>query len=464
MPFPATPVHENLFHRRAAVSLDIIVVGGSISGLSAAYNLRQAGHNVRVVERSNRELKTDRALRIPPNMSKLLQHWGLGTQLRQKATRCPRVDFLEGETGNHQSSLVNHDALMKELQADMYAMHYTDLYNMIRELATRSGVQIDYNVSVVDVDVSATLDGRFSLTRERLVGRKEKHSIGPYTTYSFMVSAKAMREDPQLSSLVEDGAWSVWTGSSRCALCYLVQPDEYLVQIVQSDEDAPPSHEEIEPLSKLDMSEFEDRVQRLLALGTCAIETQHVILDPIENWHSDDGKIVLVGDSIHAAVPPSLHGAALAMEDGAVLGSLFSRLQSRGPEEILRLLKAYQEVRQERAQTTIASEADYVAFSVLDVGPSREARDEGFRVLRAQQSLDWKSTEEEVLRGRWEEYRGSFGYEAYDAADDWWVDWGVLQERMTAARSKTPVGRPDRTPIDGLKTHTVTTLSDRTLP
>lgn len=57
MPFPATPVHENLFHRRAAVSLDIIVVGGSISGLSAAYNLRQAGHNVRVLERSNRELK-----------------------------------------------------------------------------------------------------------------------------------------------------------------------------------------------------------------------------------------------------------------------------------------------------------------------------------------------------------------------------------------------------------------------
>lgn len=71
---------------------------------------------------------------------------------------------------------------------------------MIRELATRSGVQIDYDVSVVDVDVSAPsvllndgerlradmvvgADGRFSLTRERLVGRKEKHSIGPYTTY-----------------------------------------------------------------------------------------------------------------------------------------------------------------------------------------------------------------------------------------------------------------------------------------
>ena len=41
----------------------------------------------------------------------------------------------------------------------------------------------------------------------------------------------------------------------------------------------------------------------------------------------------------------------------------------------------------------------------------------------------------ERLRASWEELKGSFGYEAYDAADDWWVDWGVLRERMSAAMS-----------------------------
>lgn len=28
-------------------------------------------------------------------------------------------------------------------------------------------------------------------------------------------------------------------------------------------------------------------------------------------------------------------------------------------------------------------------------------------------------------------------YEAYDAADDWWVDWGVMAHRMAAASTPT---------------------------
>lgn len=57
MTFPTSPVLKDLFHRRSAVSLDFIVIGASIAGLSAAYNLKQAGHNVRVLEKSDGKLK-----------------------------------------------------------------------------------------------------------------------------------------------------------------------------------------------------------------------------------------------------------------------------------------------------------------------------------------------------------------------------------------------------------------------
>lgn len=53
MTFPTSPVHENLFHRKTTVPLDFLVVGGSIGGLSTAYNIRQAGHRVRVLEKSD---------------------------------------------------------------------------------------------------------------------------------------------------------------------------------------------------------------------------------------------------------------------------------------------------------------------------------------------------------------------------------------------------------------------------
>lgn len=57
MSFPTSPVLDDLFRRRSAVSLNFLVIGASIAGLSAAYNLKQAGHNVRVLEKSDGKLK-----------------------------------------------------------------------------------------------------------------------------------------------------------------------------------------------------------------------------------------------------------------------------------------------------------------------------------------------------------------------------------------------------------------------
>ena len=135
--------------------------------------------------------------------------------------------------------------------------------------------------------------------------------------------------------------------------------------------------------------------------------------------------------------PDSTNGAALNFEDGAVLGSLFSRLQTRSREEILRLLRAFQEIRQERCENTIKADAELCIFSCLPPGPARDKRNEGFAQSEANKSLDWGEEGEATLRGAWEEFRGSFGYEAYDAADDWWVDWGVMIQRMTAASNAT---------------------------
>lgn len=138
------------------------------------------------------------------------------------------------------------------------------------------------------------------------------------------------------------------------------------------------------------------------------------------------------------------------MEDGAVLGSLFSRLQSNSSEEIRRLLSAYQEIRQERCKVTLDSEWEKVSFSVLeDDDPLRKIRDAGFELARAQHSLDWKNVPESYLQGAWEEFKGSFGYEAYDAADDWWVDWGMVRVRLAAAAA---VGGVSQIALTGMET------------
>ena len=117
------------------------------------------------------------------------------------------------------------------------------------------------------------------------------------------------------------------------------------------------------------------------------------------------------------------------------MGCLFSRLESRDPEEILRLLRAFQEIRQERCETTGSADADLVTFSTLPAGPERDARDEGFRISREKtDALDWENAGDDMLSQAFEEFRYSFGYDAYDAADEWWYDWGLTLQRMNAAQ------------------------------
>ena len=48
------------------------------------------------------------------------------------------------------------------------------------------------------------------------------------------------------------------------------------------------------------------RVQILLKMGKQAVETQHVLQEPLEDWFDEDGHAVLVGDAVHVLNVSSL--------------------------------------------------------------------------------------------------------------------------------------------------------------
>ena len=55
------------------------------------------------------------------------------------------------------------------------------------------------------------------------------------------------------------------------------------------------------------------------------------------------------------------------------------------------------------------------------------------RAQKAEGAKDWSESEDSFLRTAWEEFRDAFGYDAYDDADTWWVEWGVIFERIQGA-------------------------------
>lgn len=63
---------------------------------------------------------------------------------------------------------------------------------------------------------------------------------------------------------------------------------------------------------------------------------------------------------------------------------------------------------------------------LLPEGPATEGRDAMMRLANSQSEDHWDDSE---LAGAWGDIGAVWGYNAIEAADDWWVQWGLLRER-----------------------------------
>lgn len=123
------------------------------------------------------------------------------------------------------------------------------------------------------------------------------------------------------------------------------------------------------------------------------------------NWIHPAGKMCLIGDSAHAMTPYLAQGAAMGIEDAAILGGLLEKYPST--ETLHSTLLKYEKLRLKRTAKVAAASVDSRWFTQMADGPKQQDRDEyllahpgiqkGHRNIRSQQEfLDWL-----------------FGYDAY---------------------------------------------------
>lgn len=115
------------------------------------------------------------------------------------------------------------------------------------------------------------------------------------------------------------------------------------------------------------------------------------------------------------------------LEDAAVLGVLFSRLRS--DDQITPLLYGYEDLRKPRRNTLVEVEDANHHIIMMPPGPEREVRNAEWRRWReAEEARGGAEVEEGELKRQFDEICVIWGYDAIDAAEDWWVKWGMLRE------------------------------------
>jgi salicylate hydroxylase len=141
----------------AGVSLQVLVVGGGLAGIATAFALQRAGHAVAVLERSESACTpSDGGLRSPPNMTRILNHWGLAPRLALTAVKCPQFRFHQAD-GALLSIVQLHDDFLRDLMADFVFVRHRDLHEMLLELAVQAGVRVRWGAVVKAVDCDQKL-------------------------------------------------------------------------------------------------------------------------------------------------------------------------------------------------------------------------------------------------------------------------------------------------------------------
>ncbi|EKM59723.1 uncharacterized protein PHACADRAFT_250403 [Phanerochaete carnosa HHB-10118-sp] len=436
--------------RKAPLRLHILVVGCGLGGLAAAHCLAQAGHKITLVEAAHAIGEVGAGIQVTPNVTRLLRRWGLGDAVEKIAVRPEAIVFRRYSTGER-VGYTKWGEQMEDYGAPYYHIHRADFHKLLFDLATPN-VTLRLKSTVVGVDPDApslTLasgevihgdliigaDGVKSYVQQVVLGRVNPAQPTGDAAYRAIIPTSVMLEDPDLKPFVDTPEMTAWMGPGTHLMAYNIRAKrEFNMVLLHPDDGSVESWSAEGSAEKMraDFKDYEPRVQKLLQHVSSTLKWRLMDRQPLEKWVHTSGRVALLGDSCHPMLPYRAQGAAMAIEDAAVLGSLFSRLSH--PSQIAPLLYAYQSLRLNRTADTQASSRLNQRIFHLPDGPDQEARDADmraamdaeFRMLRGE-NVDVTS---EGSTNQWADRKKNaiqFGYDADVAADRWWAEVGAKE-------------------------------------
>jgi salicylate hydroxylase/6-hydroxynicotinate 3-monooxygenase len=213
---------------------------------------------------------------------------------------------------------------------------------------TGDGVRLAFaNGATAVADAVIGADGIHSVVRDMLFGTSPVHFTGRIayrTTYP-----AALLDGQKIDDCTK------WWGDDRHIVIYYVKPDRSEIYLVTSQ---PEPEFRIESWSaKGDVRElrsafagFDRQVETVLT--ACPDVHKWAIVDRNSLDHWSDRNITLLGDACHPMTPYMAQGAAMAIEDAAVLSRCLDGVGRDGVESAFRRFEASRKDRTARVQQT----------------------------------------------------------------------------------------------------------------
>ena len=368
--------------------LNLLVSGGGIGGLAAAFVLAQNGHKVTVLEQSSAFGEIGAGIQLGPNIFKMFEYLGLTEAINRVAFFPTGLGMNDVRTGEKVVRVPLGDAARAVYGYPYGVIYRPDIHqvfldacralpNVVLRTATKvesfaqdaNGVQIRIaGGEVLQGDALIAADGLWSRIREAVVGDGKPRVSGH-------IAYRAVLKREEVPAPLWSNDVVLWGGEKTHLVHYPLRRGELfnLVAVFHSnkyDEGWNTFGDTAELTERFALAV--PQVRELL--GRIETWKMWVLCDrePVKNW--TDRRVTLLGDAAHPMLQYLAQGAGQAIEDAVVLGEAL-RFTGNDVEQAFQKYQQARYLRTGRVQLTARFYGDIYHAS----GVQRELRNQMFQ-------------------------------------------------------------------------------------
>jgi len=342
--------------------LSVAVVGAGIGGLATAAAMHRLGIEANVFEQAPQFARVGAGIQIGCNAMKVLRQLGLEPMLRAAAFYPRSWNNKDYGTGEVRFDMIFGESAEERYGAPYLLAHRGDLHAALVSAVPRQAIHLGHkltrlkfrpddgvrltfaNGNVAEADAVVAADGVHSLVREILFGKDQPNFTG-------RIAYRTVFPAALLNGPIDD--CTKWWGADRHIVIYYVKPDRSEVYFVTSQPEPDFTAESWSGTGDVNelraaFADFHPQVRHVLAACPAVHKWALFDRDPLPRWC--DRNVTLLGDACHPMTPYMAQGAAMAIEDSAVLSRCLDGVEREGVAEAFRRFEATRKERTSRVQ------------------------------------------------------------------------------------------------------------------
>jgi 6-hydroxynicotinate 3-monooxygenase len=343
-------------------NIRIGVTGAGLGGATLGGLLQRDGFDVRVYEQAPAFDRIGAGIHLTANVMKVLRLLGVERALSEVGLHPDSFVSRKWDDGAVLFELPLGKAGEQQYGASYITVHRGDLHVAIASAMRPETIEFGKKLvslertdplrlefadgSKAEVDVLVGADGVNSCVRQMLLGPDKPRFTGH-------VAHRAIYPSRMLGELKIRNCTKWWGPKSHILIYYITKARDEVYLVTSAPQKEWTENGSYVPCSRDEVlaafEGFHTEVRDVIALAPQLTKWPIFDREPLEQW--SDGNITMLGDACHPMRPYMAQGAAMAIEDAAVLSRCFASNETKDVASVFALYEANRLPRTNKVQT-----------------------------------------------------------------------------------------------------------------